>query len=299
MRTSPALTRAWFWVASMTFWLAAGCASSETLPQDAPVTEPGYPAQAASPEAEPSAGVSSGEPTPFPAPSAGVATPAPQPSPSSAPPGTTATPPDPPPAADPGADAIVLATAAWLPVCDGQAAPPDPNPRLELTIPEIGEVAAGGELAVTVTLTNTYARPIQQEDYYAVLTLTREGKVITTATGGISSASQAALGVGESLPLAVGHPLHEGCDDGSGMVGAAAAAGAILAQPTTGPSASAPVQPTPAATPSATPPALAPGSYQVEITIHVVRDNGVVAMASSPLTITAAGGSTPGEANPQ
>lgn len=267
----------------------SGCASSETLPGDAPVSEPGYATRSATVGSEPTSATTDPAPTTTPstaAPSSGGNTGTRPEAPDATPPAAPATPTQAAPTTSSNPSQIVLATAEWLPECGGDAAPPDPNPNLTLTLDAAFDITAGGELHTVATLANTYSEPIQEEGYYVIVTITQNGTVISSSTAGASSATLATLGAGETMGLQVDQTLLDGCaGDAASGVAVDTSADATVTQPTADPSPTA-TEPTPATTTPAEPSALPPGTYDLSVTVHVARNNGVVAVARSVLTIS-------------
>lgn len=297
--------------------LGAACASSQTLPDLKPAREPSgeYPAYTP-PREDPSDATPSpadppvapndatvippeatdGEATPSPTPSAAAS----DPDPSASQPATPA----------PSSEELVLATADWSPRCGFGFEPPDPNPRLDVEIDLPERVEAGQPVPITIHLSNAYGETIQAERYYAVVTLTQDGEVVSDRGPIAESESPVTLDAGASLDLTMTSRLSTSCEGAAEAAAAptetgtastmrlvAATVAPQVDDPDAGPrEADAPTatppsdSPEPEATPSAsasppTPSSLAPGTYLVGVTVHIARDGGVVASAHASLTV--------------
>lgn len=228
--------------------IAAGCSSTEVLPQDAPVAEPGYPAYTApaaeptstvvalgpeteTPAADPSASDAAGPTTSASRPSllsprpTGGATPAPSAAataePTSGPtggvtgvpvePSTPAAPSPSPVTPTPTPAALVLSTSAWVPACGATVSLPSGDPSVSLAVSDLGTIGEGSALHTSAVLANLTGTAIQAEQYYTTVTIVHAGRVVSRAPGGTDAGPVIVLAGGGSLAVPVDHDLHSDC----------------------------------------------------------------------------------------
>lgn len=288
--------RSFGWIAAIA--LMAACSSEQTLPADGPEPAPtqttAQPAQTSTQTAVPDPDIGAppeSAPTASESPNGAMSNELTDPDRS---PTQTSTPTVAPSPPTPGQ--LVLATAQWAPQCGFAYTPPDPNPRLEVTIDLPPQIGADETVPMSIQLTNAYGETIQAESYYAVVTLTQDGEVVSDRGTPTATGEPVSLEPGAGVDLTLEYSLAATCGDAEqGQTPSPAEQVSTGIEPTPGPTASATASPGSPVNSAETSPSqpgttawgqLPPGTYLVGVTVHVTRDDGVVASAHATLEVT-------------